>query len=110
MIKKKVLIIDDEPDFGLLLKNFFVKKNYEVYVSYTLADGMNVLDSVKPDFVFLDNNLPDGLGWSKTEYILNKYPDVDLSLVSAYYVPKTSATAFRIMEKPIALEDLNDLF
>jgi DNA-binding response OmpR family regulator len=110
MAKKKVLIIDDEPDFGLLLKNFFVKKNYEVFVSYTLTEGMKMLDSVKPDYIFLDNNLPDGLGWSKTEYILHEYPNVDLSLISAYYVPKTSATTFRIMEKPIALEELNELF
>lgn len=110
MAKKKVLIIDDEPDFGLLLKNFFVKKNYEVFVCYTLAEGMKMLDAVKPDHIFLDNNLPDGLGWSKTEYILHEYPNVDLSLISAYYVPKTSATSFRIMEKPIALEELNLLF
>jgi DNA-binding response OmpR family regulator len=110
MNKKKVLIIDDEPDFGLLLKNFFVKKNYEVFVSYTLSEGMDKLDEVKPDYIFLDNNLPDGLGWSKTEYILNKYPNVHLNLVSAYYVPKTSATSFRILEKPIALEELNELF
>ena len=110
MNKKKVLIIDDEPDFGLLLKNFFTKKNYEVYVSYTLDEGMEILESVKPDLIFLDNNLPDGFGWSKTEYILNKYPDVNLNLISAYYVPKTSSTSFRILEKPIAMEELNNLF
>jgi len=110
MKNKKVLIIDDEVDFGLLLKNFFVKRDYEVYVSYSLNEGMEIMDSIKPDLIFLDNNLPDGFGWSKTEYILNKYPGVLLNLISAYYVPKTSSTSFRILEKPIGIEELNQLF
>ena len=107
---KKVLIIDDEKDLGLILKNFFTKKKYEVYVSYTIEDGMKVLDEVMPDYIFLDNNLPDGSGWGKTEYILKKYPKIELNLISAYHVPKTSATSFRILEKPIRLEELDKLF
>ncbi len=110
MDKKKVLIIDDEQDFGILLKGFFTRKNYEVFLSYTLNDGMRMLESVEPDFIFLDNNLPDGLGWSKTEYILEKYPNAQLNLISAYYVPKTSASIFRILEKPISISELDKLF
>jgi DNA-binding NtrC family response regulator len=107
---KKVLIIDDEKDLGLILKNFFTKKKYEVYVSYTIEDGMKVLEEVMPDYIFLDNNLPDGSGWGKTEYILKKYPAIELNLITAYHVPKTSATSFRILEKPIRLEELDKLF
>jgi len=61
---KKILIIDDEKDFGLLLKDFLTKK-YEVYLSHTIEDGMKTLEEIKPDYIFLDNNLPDGLGWGK---------------------------------------------
>ena len=49
-------------------------------------------------------------GWGKTEYILKKYPAIELILISAYRVPKTFATAFRIFEKPISLEELDKLF
>lgn len=107
---KKILIIDDEKDLGIILKDFFTKKNFEVYVSYTIEDGLKVLEEIIPDFIFLDNNLPDGWGWGKTEYILTKYPATQLNLISAYHVPKTSATNFRILEKPITLEELNKLF
>ncbi len=110
MNKRKVLIIDDEKDFGLLLKEFFSKKKYEVYLSYTIADGMKTLEEVKPDYIFLDNNLPDGLGWGKTEYILANYPQTQLNLISAYHVPKTSTSSFRIIEKPVNLEELNNIF
>ena len=60
MKKKKVLIIDDEEDFGMLMKRFFSQKNYDVYVAYTISDGMKLLNEVLPDIIFLDNNLPDG--------------------------------------------------
>lgn len=110
MKTRKILLIDDERDFGLLMKSFFAPKNFEVYHAQTLAEGMKILDEVKPDYIFLDNNLPDGLGWGKTEYILVNYPKAQLNLISAYHVPKTSASSFRILEKPLLLEELNKMF
>jgi len=109
-MKKKILIIDDERDFGLLLKGYFTGKKYDVSLSYTIEEGMKALEEIKPDYIFLDNNLPDGLGWGKTEYILNKYPNIQLNLISAYHVPKTNANSFRILEKPISFDELNHIF
>src|SRR5690242_559602 len=104
-MSKKVLIVDDEKDFGILMKSFFSPRNYEVYIAYTIADGMRVLEEQKPDFIFLDNNLPDGLGWGKTEFILVNYPQSQLNLISAMEVPKTSASSFRILYKPLIREE-----
>ncbi len=108
-MKKKVLIIDDEQDFGLLLQSFFSKQQYDVKISHTIADGMKALEETKPDLLFLDNNLPDGLGWGKAEYILRKYPKTRLNLVSAYHVPNTIANKFHIMEKPISMDELKEM-
>lgn len=110
MPDKRVLIIDDEADFCLLIKNYFIKKNYEVHVSNTLKDGMDSLKDFKPDILFLDNNLPDGLGWEQTEYICKQYPNIRINLISAYqYNPKISEqfSSIKIWEKPISLTDLN---
>ena len=104
--KKKILIIDDDKDFGLALKYFFADKNFELLVAHTLTEGMIMLEQEKPDYVFLDNSLPDGLGWGKTEFILSHYPQTHLNLVSALDVPKTSASTFRILEKPVSLEEI----
>jgi DNA-binding response OmpR family regulator len=106
MKNRKILVIDDEKDFGFLMKSFFSPKNYEVFVAYTLADGMKILAEQNPDIIFLDNNLPDGLGWGKTEYILIHHPLAQLNLISALNVPKTSASSFRILEKPLKFEEL----
>lgn len=110
MHKLKVLIIDDETDFCLLLKNYFMKKNYEVHISHTLKEGMFSLENIQPDIVFLDNNLPDGLGWEKTEYILENHAKARLNLISAYHYNPSLLSKFpgvRIWEKPISLNELN---
>lgn len=104
--KKKVLIIDDDKDFGLSLKYFFADNNFELFLAYTLSDGMIMLEKERPDHIFLDNRLPDGSGWEKTEYILANYPQSHLNLLSALAVPKTSSSSFRIFEKPITLEEI----
>lgn len=108
---KKVLIIDDETDFCLLLKNYFARRNYEVHISHTLKEGLRTLESIQPDIIFLDNNLPDGLGWEKTEYILQKYENSQLNLISAYQYSSSILTKFpavKIWEKPISLNELNN--
>jgi DNA-binding response OmpR family regulator len=110
MLDKKILIVDDERDFGVLMKSFFIKKSYEVFLAYSIAEGMDILEKEKPDYVFLDNNLPDGLGWEKTEYILHQYPQSQLHLISANEVPKTSSSAFFILYKPAIQEELIKLF
>jgi len=107
---KRVLIIDDETDFCILLKNYFVRQNYEVHIFHTLTEGMMNLSKINPDIIFLDNNLPDGLGWEKTEYISQHFPKTRINLISAYQYDQNTAydsSSVRIWEKPISLTELN---
>jgi two-component system, OmpR family, response regulator len=107
---KSVLIIDDETDFCLLMKNYFVRKNYDVYIYHTLEEGMKNIGKINPDIIFLDNNLPDGLGWEKTDYIRQHFPNTRINLISAYQYDHSISdklTSVRIWEKPISLIDLN---
>ena len=104
------MIIDDEVDFGFLMKEFFSKKGYAVFVANSISAGLGILQQEKPDFMLLDNNLPDGLGWSKTEFILANYPDTQLVLISALQVPKTTSSSFRIFYKPLLKDELNKMF
>jgi len=107
--KRKVLIIDDEVDFCFLLKTYLTKKNYEILLANTLDEGMQILQSEAPDIVFLDNNLPDGLGWDKVEFICSSYPAMELNLISAYQYPYNSSVSrhLKIWEKPLDLRQLD---
>ena len=102
--------MDDEADFGLLMREFFDKKGYRVFLASSIATGLCLLQQEKPDVMLLDNNLPDGLGWGKTEFILANYPKTQLILVSAMDVPKTSSSSFSILYKPLIKGELNKMF
>ena len=104
--KKKVLLVDDDLDFGILMKKLLINENVELFVAHTLSEGMKMLEKEHPEFVFLDNILPDGSGWEQTEFILNNYPQISLNLLSGLTVPKTSASTFRIFEKPLSMQDV----
>lgn len=110
MNNKKVLVIDDEEDFGFLMTEFFSKKGFKVFLASSIAKGLEILERENPDFAFLDNNLPDGFGWSETEFILMNYPHTRLNLVSTQEVPKTSVSSFQILYKPFIKDELNRIF
>lgn len=113
MYKKKALIIDDEVDFCLLLRGYLKEKRFDVTVSHTLKSGLAIFRELKPDVVFLDNNLPDGLGWEQLSQLYNEQPEVKYYLISAFHpilpaVPKTMK--LNMLEKPISFRQLEQFF
>lgn len=108
-----ILIIDDEIDLCLLLKSYFERKSYQVYISHTLAEGLSLLQTLHPNILFLDNNLPDGLGWTQAPQIAQSYPQTAINLLSAFHpaIPSMPADAsYRIYEKPISFRELDENF
>jgi DNA-binding response OmpR family regulator len=107
---KKILIIDDDTDFGFLMTEFFSKRGGKVLVAKSITEGLLFLRNEKHDYIFLDNHLPDGLGWGKTEYILANYPNTRLILISSLEVPKSNSSSFGILFKPLIKEELHKMF
>ncbi len=105
-LRKKVLVIDDDVDFGLALKYFFKNKPFDLVLAHTLIGGLTSLEEDQPDHVFLDNRLPDGLGWERAEYIIAKYPLIKLNLMSSLRTPKPAVYVHRILQKPISLDEM----
>ncbi|MEO5892627.1 MAG: response regulator [Ferruginibacter sp.] len=107
---KRVLIVDDEIDLCTMVKLFLTKKNYEVYIAHTLSEGFKKMNSIIPDSLLLDNNLPDGMGWNFAENIHEQYPDMNITLISAYHASKELKAklgdSINILEKPISLKDI----
>ena len=113
MSRKKIVIIDDEEDLCHLMKTYFLELNHDVFLANTLRSGLLLIKEVSPDVVFIDNNLPDGLGWEKMAYLMEEYPDCKINLISAYdYLPpdlkKRESHTVNILEKPLRLNTLKD--
>lgn len=62
-MNKKVLVIDDEPDFLEMIKIRLEANNYEVITALNGKEGLEKVKQDKPDIVLLDILMPgiDGL-------------------------------------------------
>lgn len=108
MLLNKVLIIDDELDSCILLRAFLTHLKYDVYTALTLGEGLKLLQGVSPSIIFLDNNLPDGLGWNEVDNIRAKLPDCRIYLVSAYQFDeqKINPKGVKVFQKPFSLVNI----
>jgi DNA-binding response OmpR family regulator len=60
---RHLLVVDDEPHIGLVLRPYLEQLGYQVSVVKTLADARAALGHAPaPDGVLLDLHLPDGSG------------------------------------------------
>jgi two-component system, OmpR family, response regulator len=112
MLKKKVVIIDDEKDLCHLIKTFLSEMDYEVHMAHTLNSGLDMLQTVTPDVIFMDNNLPDGLGWEQLRQLNQQFPGCKINLISAFEsapaeLPENAGN-IAVIEKPLRLNALKD--
>jgi two-component system KDP operon response regulator KdpE len=89
---ERILVVDDEPQMGRLLKTGLTARSYEVLIA---ADGQEALDQAvrwRPDVIVLDLGLPliDGLevcrrvrGWSQVPIIVLSARDGEQDKVEA---------------------------
>ncbi|MCR9062405.1 MAG: response regulator [Cytophagales bacterium] len=109
---KKVLIIDDEIDICLLLKAYLQRQNYLAEYECDLASGIKKLHSTAPDFVILDNNLPDGYGINHIGIIKEMYPQAKIIMISAMTSVQKQAMqngADHFVKKPFKLQHISEL-
>ncbi len=74
------IIVDDEIQSHKVLRNLISQSHSDVEIiasSYSIDDGYNKITALKPDVVFLDIELPDGLGFD----LLKRIPDPDFFVI-----------------------------
>ena len=56
---KKILMIDDDPDFRAAIKAILTKANYECVQAESMRKGIEIVSDVKPDLIILDVMMED---------------------------------------------------
>lgn len=80
----KVLIIDDEEKIRTLLSKIITLEGFEVVQAGDIKSGLKKLEIVDVDVVICDVKLPDGSGVEATKNIKERYPSVEIILLTAY--------------------------
>ena len=110
---KNILIVDDEKDMLLSLKEGF--ETYGEIFSVLLAeDGEKAVDKLKENVISLvvtDLRMPRMDGFSLLIHIMTHYPDIPVIIMTAYSRPIMERMAMKIgaveyIEKPFRMDDL----
>lgn len=80
----KVLIIEDEGDICYLLSKLLKQRDLSFEHVNSIAQAEIQIKEDTPDIVFLDNNLPDGLGINFISYIKDNYPQIKIVMITAH--------------------------
>ena len=67
--KKRVLVVDDEPGIGNVLRIKLRLAGYEVTTTTSGAEAINIIRTQKPDVVLLDILMPDVSGFDVLEKV-----------------------------------------
>ena len=108
---KKVLVVDDEGQIGLVLDMILNDRNYQLDYVSSLLSADEYLKQQLPSLVILDNKLPDGYGVDFLIYLRKKYPTLKIIMISGFGTARDVALengADAFFEKPFPLDEFND--
>lgn len=88
----EILLIDDDPDFSIMLRTLLRGRDFQVRSVYTGEDGIEACRDNPPDVVVLDLLMPNIDGWEVCEQIRN-FSDVPIIILSALGAPASVARA-----------------
>ncbi|MBK7288759.1 MAG: response regulator [Chitinophagaceae bacterium] len=105
---KKVLVVEDDGEMGLVLDMILSGKNIQLDYVNCLLSAEEYLQEQEPAVILLDNQLPDGLGVDFISYLKKKYPAIKIIMISGLGSARDVALANGaevFFEKPFALEE-----
>jgi len=108
----KILIIDDEGDICYLLSNLMRTRDVKYDHANTIAQAEIAIKEDKPDIIFLDNHLPDGLGINFIEKIKGENPQIKIAVITAHDNISDKKKAIKkgadvFIAKPFTSEQIN---
>lgn len=92
----KVLIVDDDVTFCLMLETFLQKKGFEVQQSFSYSDAVKKIKSFSPDIILTDLRLPDQDGLQVLHFAQREATGVPVVLMTGYADIRTAVQAMKL--------------
>jgi two-component system response regulator VicR len=80
-VKKKIMVVDDEPDTVDLVKLVLETEGYEIMVAYGGQEALDMIKVDRPDLVLLDIMMPQMDGWAVRKKIVENEETKDIPVV-----------------------------
>jgi len=106
---EKILVVDDEKDVLVLLKDFFQARSYEVVTASNGKDALKTFDAESPDIILCDIKMPvmDGFEFLKELRTTRKWTPVIMISALNEHLNVMKAYEFEAdyyISKPLNLE------
>ena len=104
--KKKILILEDDPTFSLLLKTWCQKNDYETIVVYRVESAKREVLKNNFDLILSDLRLPDSDGIMFLTWLKDEKIEIPVIILTSYADIQTAVSAMKLgafdfMEKPV---------
>lgn len=118
--KKRILVVDDEPDFALLVQSNLEKEGFDVDVAYNGVEGLEKIKQNPPDAIVLDVMMPEKDGYEVCAELKkdDRFADIAILMLTAVadHVTSTRYSHFDGMSmeaddylpKPASAEEITD--
>lgn len=83
--KKRILVVDDEPDFASIVQGNLEKEGFEVEVAYDGNEGLQKVEANPPDLVVLDVMMPEKDGYNMCKQLKKdeRFADIPVIMLTA---------------------------
>lgn len=118
--KKRILVVDDEPDFALLVQGNLQREGFDVDVAYNGVEGLEKAKQNPPDAIVLDVMMPEKDGYEVCAELKKdeRFADIAILMLTAVadHVTSTRYSHFDGMSmeaddylaKPASAEEITD--
>ena len=106
-----ILVVDDEPNYLIVLSELLRDENFEVYTAPGTDEAMAVVKEVDLDLVITDMQMPDKDGSVLMQEVKDHNSDLPVIIITAYAevekaVAAMQAGAFSYLAKPFSNDEL----
>ena len=110
-MSKKILIVDDDVAFGVMLKTWLQRNGWETVLESTLEHAIQTSKTSQFDLILSDLRLPDGDGIMFLTYLREKKITTPFIIMTGYADVQTAVNAMKLgafdyLKKPIVPEVL----
>lgn len=110
-MNKRILIFDDDEGIQTIMKYILEERGWEVFSSLNSNNAVNLVRSIKPSIIMMDNNIADHGGIFATRNIkqqgdLRHIPVIYFSAHSNVESLAAEAGADAHLHKPFDIDDL----
>lgn len=106
-----ILVVDDEPNYLVVLSELLVDEGFEVFTASSGAEGIKLIEDVDLDVIITDMQMPGMNGLEFLKEVKNRIPDLPVIVITAFAevdkaVEAMQNGAFNYLAKPFSNDEL----